>query len=528
MKVLVTGGTGVVGRAAVSALVADGHAVRLLSRNARRDAAQWGSGVESWPGDVAQDKGIEGSATDCDAVLHVVGILAPTEHATLEDVNVEGTRRMLREARRAGNPKFIFVSSLGAERGTSDYHRSKRAAEALVHDYEGEWVIVRPGNVYGPGDDEISLLLRMVRTLPVIPVIGGGDTEFQPVYAGDLGRAVVQVVERDDLSHRSLDIAGSESTSQNDLLDRFARITNREPVRVGIPEFLTSIGIKMAESTGVPVPFHEAQLTMLREGNRIPADKLNALTDVLGITPTPLDEGLRILADAMPEVLPSEGVGTLKRKRYWADIVGSPHTPESLFMIVRTRFGELTPFIMDVDAEPDTPKMLEAGATLTMALPLRGHIQVRVEEVEERRVTLCTLAGHPLAGAVRFLSEERGERIRFEVQVYDRPATLVDHLMMRPLGEVLQGNAWENVVEAVVAASGGRAANGVEHEEADLDEEQAERIDEWLTDLVMRQRREAHADGVNPGEAADTAAPSGATGKPATSARSEDRFETLP
>lgn len=197
-------------------------------------------------------------------------------------------------------------------------------------------------------------------------------------------------------------------------------------------------------------------------------------------------------------------------------------------MIVRTRFGELTPFIMDVDAEPDTPKMLEAGATLTMALPLRGHIQVRVEEVEERRVTLCTLAGHPLAGAVRFLSEERGDRIRFEVQVYDRPATLVDHLMMRPLGEVLQANAWENVVEAVVGASGGRAVNGVEHEEADLDEEQAERIDEWLTDIVMRQRREAHADGVHPGEASQSATPSGATGKPATSARSEERFGTLP
>jgi NADH dehydrogenase len=405
---------------------------------------------------------------------------------------------MLDEARRSGNPKFIFVSSLGAERGTSDYHRSKRAAEELVRQYEGEWVIVRPGNVYGPGDDEISLLLRMVRTLPVIPVIGGGDTIFQPVFAADLGKALVQVVERDDLSHRSLDIAGTDDTSQNDLLDRFARITNREPARVGIPQFLTSFGIKMAETAGVPVPFHEAQLSMLREGNRIPADKINALTDVLGVTPTPLDEGLRILADALPEVLPSEGVGTLKRKRYWADIGGSVHSPESLIALVRARFGQLTPFVMDVDAEPDTPSTLETGSTLTMALPLRGHIQVRVEEVTDRRVTLCTLAGHPLAGAVRFLSEERGERIRFEVQVYDRPATLVDHLVMRPLGEVLQADAWTKLVDAVVEASGGRAANGVEHDEADLDEDQAERIDEWLTDLVMRQRRETGEEDTRP------------------------------
>ena len=497
MKVLVTGGTGVVGRAAVSALVEDGHTVRLLSRNARRDAMQWGAPVEPWPGDVVRDRGVEGSADGCDAILHAIGLVTATENATVDEVNVDGTRRMLEEARRAGSPKFIFVSSLGAERGASDYHRSKRAAEALVHEYEGEWVIVRPGNVYGPGDDEISLLLRMVRTLPVIPVIGGGDTVFQPVYAGDLARALVQVVERDDLSHRSLDIAGTENTSQNDLLDRFARITNREPARVGIPEFLTSFGIKIAETAGVSMPFNEAQLTMLREGNRIPADKLNALTDVLGVSPTPLDEGLRILADELPEVLPSDGVGTLKRKRFWADIAGSAHTPESLFAMVCDRFGEFSP-LMDVNAEPNTPKSLEAGATLTMSLPLRGHIQVRVEEITDRRVTLCTLAGHPLAGAVRLLSEERGDRIRFEIQVYDRPATLVDLLVMRPLGEALQENAWDQVVTAVVEASGGRAANGVEHDEAALDDEQAERVDEWLTELVMRQRRDAQAEGVNP------------------------------
>lgn len=493
MKVLVTGGTGVVGRAAVTALVERGHTVRLLSRNARRDAAQWERGVEARPGDVARNTGLEGSAEGCDVVLHVVGVVTAPEGTTLDEINVEGTRRMLREAERSFVGKFVFVSSLGAERGESDYHRTKRAAEALVRQYVGKWVIVRPGNVYGPGDDEISLLLRMVRTLPVIPVIGGGDASFQPIFSDDLALALAMAVERDDLSGRALDVAGTEETSQNDLIERFSRITNRQPARMPVPEFLTSIGIRMAGAAGVPVPFSDAQLTMLKEGNRIADDRVNALTNVFGITATPLDEGLRILADAQPETLPSEGVGTLKRKRFWADIAGSAHTPETLFALVRQRFSELTPFFMDVDAEPDTPDTLEEGATLTMSLPIRGHIQVRVEEVTERRATLCTLEGHPLAGAVRFLSEDRGDRIRFEVQVYDRPASLLDHLMLRPFGEVLQSGAWTSMVESVVEASGGRAANGVEHEQTALDEEQAERIDEWLRNLVMNQRREAQA-----------------------------------
>lgn len=505
MKVLVTGGTGVVGRATVTALVDRGHTVRLLSRNARRDAAQWGSAVESWTGDVAKDDGLSGVAEGCDAVLHVVGVVhADGGEESLREINVEGTQRMLREAIAAGGPRFVFVSSLGADRGESEYHKSKRDAEALVREYPGPWTIVRPGNVYGPGDDEISMLLRMVRTLPVIPVIGGGDTKFAPIYAGDLGRVLAMTVERSDVVGRVLEVAGTEETTQNDLIQRFARITGREPARLGVPEFLTSFGISIAEAAGVPVPFHQSQLTMLREGNRIPADRVNALTDVFGITPTPLDEGLRILADALPETLPSEGVGAMKRKQFWADIAGSVHTPETLFALFRQRFGELTPMTMDLHAEPDTPKMLEEGATLTMALPLRGNVQVRVEEVTDRRATLCTLAGHPLAGAVRFLAEDRGDKIRFQVEVYDRPATLVDYFVMRPVGELLQASTWDQVVQAVVDASGGRAVGGIEHEEATLDADQSERIDEWLRELVMNQRREASRDGTAPGEGEGT------------------------
>ena len=506
MKVLVTGGTGVVGRAAVTALIDRGHTVRLLSRNARRDAAQWGSSVESWGGDVAKDEGLAGVADGCDAVLHVVGVVhAGDAGPSIREINVEGTQRILREAISSGTgPRFIFVSSLGADRGESEYHQSKREAEALVRDYPGPWTIVRPGNVFGPGDDEISLLLRMVRTLPVIPVIGGGDAKFQPIYAGDLAKALAMTVERSDLAGRALDVAGTEETSQNDLIDRFSKITNREPARLGVPEFLTSLGISLAEATGVPVPFHQSQLTMLREGNRIPADRTNALTEIFGITPTPLDEGLRILADALPEALPSEGVGALKRKQFWADIGGSIHTPETLFAMFRERFAELTPMTMDLAAEPDTPQTLEEGATLTMALPLRGNVQVRVEEATDRRATLCTLAGHPLAGAVRFIAEDRADKIRFQVEVYDRPASLVDHVIMRPFGELLQGTSWDHVVEAVVEASGGRAVAGVERDEATLDASQSEHIEDWLRDLIMHQRRQATRDGVAPGEGEGT------------------------
>ena len=100
---------------------------------------------------------------------------------------------------------------------------------------------------------------------------------------------------------------------------------------------------------------------------------------------------------------------------------------------------------------------------MTLALPMRGHVQVRCESLEERRVTLLTLEGHPLAGAVRFLCEPRGSAVRFQVEVYDRPANMIDFLAMRTVGDRLQDHTWSHVVEKVVQVSGGTAPQGVEH-----------------------------------------------------------------
>jgi NADH dehydrogenase len=287
-------------------------------------------------------------------------------------------------------------------------------------------MILRPGNVYGPGDDVISLLLSMVRTLPAIPVIDGGDDKFQPLWVEDLAKAIGDAAERTDLHGRTLELAGNEVTSTNEVLQRLSSITGRDPVRVPVPGFLASAATAVADFLGASLPVNESQLTMLREGNVISAPGANALTAVFRIEPTTLEAGLKKLADAQPEQMPDEGVGTLTRKRFWADINESRLTPEELFERFRRDFNEATPGIVDAETEPGTRCDLEMGATLTMSLPVRGNIQVRVQELTPVKATLVTLDGHPLAGAVRFLSEQRGDKVRFEAQVYDRPASIAD------------------------------------------------------------------------------------------------------
>jgi len=489
MRILVTGGTGVVGRSAITALLQRGHVVRLFSRRADENAAQWSHGVHPVNGDVTERAALENAADGCDAVLHLTGIVSESGTQTFERVNVDGTRNAVAEAERAGVRKLVFVSSLGAEHGTSAYHESKRRAEAIVRRFSGAWLVLRPGNVYGPGDGQISLMLRLVRSLPVLPTLGDGERQFQPIWHEDLAEAIALALERDDLARRELDLAGAELTSQNDLVRRLSEITQRNVSQLPVPETLARWGARAASAIGVGVPVNESQMQMIADGSAIQPGRENAVMTVFGITPTPLDAALRKLADGQDEQLPDDGVGGLRRRRYRADIDGSGMTPEQLIAYVAARFSALLASYVEARVEPGT-NGLAVGATVTLTLPLRGQMQVRVEEFEPRVITLVTLSGHPLSGAVRLLGEVRGDDLRFEVQVYDRAASVADFLMMRAVGDRMQDASWRELVENVARASGGAAPAGVEQDSEVLDEDQAELIEEWVRGLAIERKRD--------------------------------------
>ena len=495
MRVLVTGGTGVIGEGLLPALVGAGHTVRLLSRGAAEDAKRWPAEVEPFGADVTDVSSLRGAAEACGAVIHVTGIVDESPPAlTFERVNVRGTRNVLAEAARAGLKRFVYVSSLGAERGKSEYHRSKFRAEELVRASSFDWLILRPGNVYGPGDEVISTLLKLVRALPAVPVIDAGDQPFQPVWYEDLGRAILRVLETPSLRRETLELAGEEVTTTSDIIERLSNITGRKVARVPVPSFLASLGMRLAESTqvekllGVSLPLNDAKLKMLLEGNHVEHPSANALTARLGVKPTTLDAGLTRLADSIPEQLPSEGVGPLRRKKFWADIKGSRLTPTSLVEEFRERCAEVMP--LEFSAEPGTPRTIEEGATLTLGLPVRGNVQVRVEEVAPRRVTFSTVGGHMLAGMILFdASGDRRKSVRFLVEIHARAANVLDLLAMSTVGDSLQKENWEEVVARVVGLSGGTAPAGVQSETETLDDEEARRLESRLSDLINRRKR---------------------------------------
>ena len=471
MKILVTGGTGVIGEGVIPELLARGHEVRLLSRHADEDAKQW-KGVEPFTGNVAEASSLLNAAAGCDAVLHIAGIVAenPPE-LTFESVNIGGTRNLIEEAKRAKAQRFLYVSSLGADVGTSDYHKSKFAAERLVEQSGLQWTIVRPGNVYGPGDEVISTILKMVRALPAVPVIDDGDQQFQPIWHEDLAKVLASAVEHNDIAGQTLEAAGPEVTSMNDLLQRFAKITGREPVRVPVPMALAQFAID------------QNKLTMLRETNVVRGH--NAI-ELLGINTTPLEQGLKLLADALQEQLPEEGVGALEHKRFFAQIRGSRFNAPSLMTQFRDHVNEFMP--IEFQAEPGAPERVEQGVTLTGALPLRGNFQVRVEVAEPTHVVFATIEGHPLAGIVEFTTRDLSDSVEFAIDVYARAGNVLDWIATRTIGAIAQDANWRAVVQRVIDASGG-TSEGVQQEKEKLEGQEASAVEKRVKEMVQARKR---------------------------------------
>jgi NADH dehydrogenase len=273
----------------------------------------------------------------------------------------------------------------------------------------------------------------------------------------------------------------------NDLLDRLEAISNRHPRRVPVPAAMASMGVQLAGLLGFKLPVSEARLTMLREENIIEDGRENALTSVLRVQPTSLADGLKKLIGDQPEQLPSEGVGPLVHKRYWADIDGSYHRAPDLRDVFRRNLPRAMPF--EVRQEKGPIANLKKNDTFTVNLPLRGALAMRVEDITPDRIVCCTLQGHPLAGLLTFNFIERGRQVRFEVGVFARGADIVDAALMAAIGEFLQDVNWMAVVERVVKLSGGRAPEGPQMLVTTLDDDEAEKVEEWAKELMIRRLR---------------------------------------
>ena len=203
MRLLLTGGSGFVGRHLAALALREGHTVTALTRDVA-SAERAAPGVRWLQADLARPEGLGPRlvAGKPDAVVHLAALIKGTP-AELAAVNVDATTALLGALRSLpGKPRFVYVSSFSVEDiPPTDYSDSKLAAEEVVRSGGLPFVIVRPALVYGPGDTGNTLPLVEKLRAGTMWLPRGGRTRIQPVHVDDVARALLEAATRPALDN---------------------------------------------------------------------------------------------------------------------------------------------------------------------------------------------------------------------------------------------------------------------------------------------------------------------------------------
>lgn len=286
-QIAVLGGSGFIGRYVVKRLVERGEVLTVGGRHAA------GAKFLKLKGDVGQ-VGLVNIAIDDEAVLpaflagkdalvNCVGILYERGAQKFDIVHHAAPAKLARLAREARVERLIHISAIGADpRSTSAYARSKAAGEQAVRDAFPTATILRPSIVFGPEDDFFNRFAAMAVVLPVLPLIGGGETRFQPVYVGDVASAVTRVLDDPATAGRTYELGGPKIYTFRALLEVMLAEIKRHRRFIELPFGLASLQARLLSLLPNP-PLTPDQVEMLKSDNVVSPGALTLST--LGIEP---------------------------------------------------------------------------------------------------------------------------------------------------------------------------------------------------------------------------------------------------
>lgn len=290
-RITVFGGSGFIGRHLVRRLAARGWVVRVAVRDvtAAEFLKPMGNVGQIVPMrcNVSDEAAVKVAVEGSEAVVNLIGVLYETSRRPFSEMHVAAPARIAKAAAAAGAKRFVQVSAIDADPGAeADYARTKGEGEEAVKAAFPNATILRPSVVFGPEDSFFNLFAALARYLPVIPMFGFGDTQFQPVYVGDVAEAIIASLERDDAQGKTYELGGPRSYSYKELLELTCAETRRKRLLVPYPWQLLNIHAWFLER----LPLHlltRDQLKMLRRPNVVPYGALG-IAD-LGIEPTPVE-----------------------------------------------------------------------------------------------------------------------------------------------------------------------------------------------------------------------------------------------
>ena len=289
--VTVFGGSGFLGRHVVRALCKRGYRVRVAVR--RPDLAghlqplgRVGQ-IHAVAANLRYPNSVEAAARDADIVLNLVGILFEGGRQRFNSVHAFGAETVALAAAAFG-ARLIHISAIGADPDApSSYARSKAMGERLVLSAMPSATILRPSILFGPEDDFFNKFAALARIAPALPLIGGGHTRFQPVFAGDVASAVLATIDRPDTGGTIYELGGLEVASFKELMQFVLATIERHRLLVSIPFGLARIMASFLQLpsrlVGTKPPLTPDQVDLLLRDNVVSAEATQAARTLAGL-----------------------------------------------------------------------------------------------------------------------------------------------------------------------------------------------------------------------------------------------------
>jgi NADH dehydrogenase len=280
--VTIFGGSGFVGRHLVKALAQKGWRIRVASRRPDLAFHLQPSGkvgqIHAVQANIRYPTSIEAALRGSDAVVNLVGILAASGQQSFDAVQAEGAKFVAQAAAQAGIENFVQMSAIGADdQSHSQYARTKRLGEAYVQAILPNAKIARASIIFGPEDEFFNRFAALARISPILPLIGGGKTLFEPVYVADVAEGLARLVEGEGKPGQIYEFGGPEVLSFKQILALICKMTGRSRAMINIPfaaahylAFATEIA--HAVSLGLlPAMFHMTrdQIELLKNDNLV-------------------------------------------------------------------------------------------------------------------------------------------------------------------------------------------------------------------------------------------------------------------
>lgn len=290
MKILVSGGTGFVGRAVVREFLDAGHEIVILKRPGSKHAAQSGGRVQVLP--INLEHPITTAELSADAIVNVSGIIRefPSQGITFYKTHFLVNKHLIDFAAQRGIKRYLMMSALGVYSNyKTAYQETKYQAEQYLHDSGLHWTIFRPSLIFGPDGEFTKMLVNMIRRLPLVPVVGNGKYLLQPVWIGDVAQGFKKTLGDSQSFGMTYEFGGPDIFTYDQILDILGESIGRK--RVPKLHFPAAILRPMASALGRFrfFPLTIDQITMLLDGNYV---EDSTFFKTFRITPKSFRDGL--------------------------------------------------------------------------------------------------------------------------------------------------------------------------------------------------------------------------------------------